>query len=53
MYRVRGNLTLEKIVAGIDEDGLYAFDLAKRKSRNYLLHVLNISIPVFHCRSSL
>ena len=27
MYRVRGSLTLEKIVAGLDEDGLDAFDL--------------------------
>ncbi|KAF5635791.1 hypothetical protein F52700_5103 [Fusarium sp. NRRL 52700] len=27
MYRVNGNLTLEKIVAGLDEEGLNAFDL--------------------------
>ncbi|KAF5575815.1 hypothetical protein FPCIR_12954 [Fusarium pseudocircinatum] len=27
MYRVNGDLTLEKIVAGLDEEGLNAFDL--------------------------
>ncbi|KAF5723995.1 hypothetical protein FMUND_1316 [Fusarium mundagurra] len=27
MYRVNGNLTLEKIVAGLDDKGLDAFDL--------------------------
>jgi hypothetical protein len=27
MYRVNGNLTLEKIVAGLDKESLNAFDL--------------------------
>ncbi|KAG7406562.1 hypothetical protein Forpe1208_v014250 [Fusarium oxysporum f. sp. rapae] len=27
MYYVKGNLTLEKIVSGLDEQGLNAFDL--------------------------